>query len=311
MFTESERRVLQEHAAIIDRFEAGQRAEWIRLQEPHKALIREARWQILPDHYPPDPTFQLTRSPAETEREFRDLHDRLMLELDRWSGTHQPTVEPWNTPAKLAAWINKELELMRLGAVRFYKGGEARREGAPPEYDETEARNVYIGARERAILFETVVPQIRTRLPIRDDYVLGLMEIRDWFAVAATDYAEQPSTVLPLAAKSIAQSSGNESSYRYRTPEGNQGSEPVAKLVHLLRKHRPRAGTQIALVEFMQERESAPFEEIAHHVHGNDETSGAAIRRNVSRTNETLAELKQSINFRTSGSHVIKRIDPL
>jgi hypothetical protein len=75
-------------------------------------------------------------------------------------------------------------------------------------------------------------------------------------------------------------SSGTESE-RAGLPESEAHStDPIV----LIRKQRPRARLQIALVEYMKDRETAAFQDIGHYVHGDDRTADDAIRQNVTRT---------------------------
>ena len=97
--------------------------------------------------------------------------------------------------------------------------------------------------------------------------------------------------------------------------EALKGPPPpsVAPADHVtrMRKAHPRASCQIALVEYMSNRETASFDDIAHHVHGDGETTGDAVRSNVKRTNEGLAGLEIAVRFECGASHVVKRADPL
>jgi hypothetical protein len=83
-----------------------------------------------------------------------------------------------------------------------------------------------------------------------------------------------------------------------------------ADLANALKKRHPRARTQILLVEYMEDRRSATFQEIAEHVHDDPETSDEAIRQNVTRTNESLADLQAPGRFRVRSGRVLKKEDP-
>jgi hypothetical protein len=84
-------------------------------------------------------------------------------------------------------------------------------------------------------------------------------------------------------------------------PASKPPTDPVAELL--------RKGKKIpaALVKYMQNRESAPFDEIAHHVHGDGQTGPAAIRKNVTRTNNALVEMGIPLRFTTSSESVFKK----
>lgn len=81
-------------------------------------------------------------------------------------------------------------------------------------------------------------------------------------------------------------------------------------IVERLRRLRPKARTQIALVEFMEGQVSASMLEIARCVHDDEATSESAMRQNLSRTNEALEELESSFCFRVGGGKVYKDVSP-
>jgi hypothetical protein len=86
-----------------------------------------------------------------------------------------------------------------------------------------------------------------------------------------------------------------------------EGQPPsVAKVDPVAELRRKGAATQAALVEFMTNRKSATFEEIARHVHGDVQTSESAIRKNVSRTNVSLIEMRIPLKFSVGSSCVFK-----
>jgi hypothetical protein len=89
-----------------------------------------------------------------------------------------------------------------------------------------------------------------------------------------------------------------------RQPEAPPGVDPVTEL----RKKKRRIPA--ALVEFMRDRESAEFEDIAQYVHGDSLTSEGAIRKNVERTNNYLIEMRSRLNFITRSSRVYKQESP-
>jgi hypothetical protein len=59
----------------------------------------------------------------------------------------------------------------------------------------------------------------------------------------------------------------------------------------------------------MADRRSASYADVASNVHGDALTDGGAIKQLEMRTNETLAELQASFQFRCGGEHVHK--DPI
>ncbi len=66
------------------------------------------------------------------------------------------------------------------------------------------------------------------------------------------------------------------------------------------------ASTKAALVEFMLERTSASFDDVAQHVHGDNTTSDGTIRTNASKTNDFLVEFGVPIKFTTGSGCVFK-----
>ena len=85
-------------------------------------------------------------------------------------------------------------------------------------------------------------------------------------------------------------------------------ADPYDNLAEKLRKNRARI--QAALLEFMKSRESAEFQDIAHHVHGDNDASDGAIRANVKRTNEALEAERLPIKFVVGSGFVFKEEQP-
>ena len=90
----------------------------------------------------------------------------------------------------------------------------------------------------------------------------------------------------------------------------DRGLPPASRVdpVAVLRKSGAR--TRAALVEFMKDRDSATTDEIAHHVHGDDQTTEKAISKNVQRTNESLIEMGFPLRFSLSSGLVFKEKQP-
>jgi hypothetical protein len=86
-------------------------------------------------------------------------------------------------------------------------------------------------------------------------------------------------------------------------------SDDLASLAAAMRRERPSAGNQIKLLEYMEKRESASYEVIAHHVHGAS-IGEEAIRQNVRRVNNFLREKESRIWFKCGGSYVVKDKQP-
>jgi hypothetical protein len=66
------------------------------------------------------------------------------------------------------------------------------------------------------------------------------------------------------------------------------------------------ANTRAALLELMAGRDSATFEEIALHVHGDPQASDRAIRQNVMRANKDLAASGSPVVLRAVGAKIFK-----
>ena len=76
------------------------------------------------------------------------------------------------------------------------------------------------------------------------------------------------------------------------------------KLANALRKQGK--SRQAELVEFMADRTVATIEEVAENVHSNVEAGDEAIRANVKRTNDSLAELGVIVLFRVACGRVFR-----
>jgi hypothetical protein len=94
-------------------------------------------------------------------------------------------------------------------------------------------------------------------------------------------------------------------------PAALERNDPAsAELVDQIRRQRPRRKLQAALVEFMQDRQSATYLDVEHRVYGGEKTEGGAIEQLARRTNDTLLELSASFFFRCGGEHVFKCTTP-
>ena len=106
------------------------------------------------------------------------------------------------------------------------------------------------------------------------------------------------------------------------TPKGQQSAEPSnhdtgavmaptnrkpdEHEVILSRLRLKRAPIQAALFDAMQDQNSISFLDVAHQVHGNNETSKETIRQNMSRLNQSMIDLEIPLRFRSGGEHVHK-----
>jgi hypothetical protein len=85
-----------------------------------------------------------------------------------------------------------------------------------------------------------------------------------------------------------------------RSKSEGKSNDPASEL------RRLRKPIQAALVEYMRNRDSATFDEIKFHVHGDEQVSDVAVRQNVFRTNESLGERKVPMRFSASSGFVYK-----
>ena len=90
-----------------------------------------------------------------------------------------------------------------------------------------------------------------------------------------------------------------------------EGTTLQPDITEKVRLAHPKARCVIALVEYMRNRDTAPFLDIACEVHNDEDTSQNAIRTNIKRVNEILDELQLPVRYETGGEYVIKRCDPL
>jgi hypothetical protein len=89
-------------------------------------------------------------------------------------------------------------------------------------------------------------------------------------------------------------------------PDSAPALVPLANLIDELRTLHPRARTQIALLEFMSDRKTATFEDIAWKVHGDAHASEGAIRQNVFKLNESLEEMRCTLRLVPGSGCVIR-----
>lgn len=98
-------------------------------------------------------------------------------------------------------------------------------------------------------------------------------------------------------------------------PETSPPTPPIGpELVEVIRrgvgKRSKGSGQRAALVKYMLERESASYQDIAHHVHGDAGATEDAIESNVRNTNKDLVEYGSRLKLRLRGGHVVREISP-
>jgi hypothetical protein len=79
-----------------------------------------------------------------------------------------------------------------------------------------------------------------------------------------------------------------------------------AHIASELRKEKKH--TRARLVEFMAGRDEATVEEVAEYVHGDETTSEGAIRANVRRTSDQMAEMGVPLSFKVAGGRVFREV---
>ncbi len=81
----------------------------------------------------------------------------------------------------------------------------------------------------------------------------------------------------------------------------------IAAALRMTGRGRP---TQARLVEYMADKEQAAEEDIAEHVHDDEETSTSAIHNNVKRTNRFLETIESRLRFHFRSGIVYREISP-
>jgi hypothetical protein len=93
-------------------------------------------------------------------------------------------------------------------------------------------------------------------------------------------------------------------------PPGKPGAAPIdyAALARELRRYGK--GKPAALVEFMERRDSATYDDVKCEVMGNEDVEDSAVRKLMSRTNKLLVALGSPLYFRVSAGLVFKGTRP-
>jgi len=71
-----------------------------------------------------------------------------------------------------------------------------------------------------------------------------------------------------------------------------------------------RRWTQAALTRFMKDKDAASFDDVASHVHGDNDKTKRPVPKKAERTSESLAELGCPVSFRLAGGMMRKEIIP-
>lgn len=128
-------------------------------------------------------------------REIIEISNAIKDALARFAAANKPEVTPYDTPSKLAEWIDDRLHSMdrRRRALENTATGRSviasdpgrfPRRHSPdlPVYPEAESRDTYREARRRALAFAALTSAVLDRLPVRSDPIFGLQDIQAWFA---------------------------------------------------------------------------------------------------------------------------------
>ena len=89
------------------------------------------------------------------------------------------------------------------------------------------------------------------------------------------------------------------------SPGDHSSAQTTFDLVEAMKVDHPRAKTQIAFLEFMQNRTIAKFQDLAHHVHEDDDANPDAIRKNIERVNEFLEGKALPLRYKCGSENVV------
>lgn len=131
-----------------------------------------------------DARLRLLGTKGQEYRERCQEVERLQAEFDEWQGKYKPKIEPFDTPARIAAdiaakraWIEKRREEL----LAYSPLGNAVLDGEnAKEKQEDEYRRLYRESRGRALAFRQYIPDVAEKLPVIADALLGLQNIAEW-----------------------------------------------------------------------------------------------------------------------------------
>ena len=215
---------LREHVRAVRDHEAAYSRERETMYAPLAAAYGVQHYRpICNDAVPPGPVgqhWEPNRFTPKEDEEIRNQCNAAAERLAEWERGHRPDVNPWDTPAKLGAWIDTQLDrgpdiggraMLHIkdrqdATNRAYRAHadafEARHgyrqyptPGSPGIIEvrpatEERLRRAYRTARGRALAFVPLVPCVADRVPHRDDPYQGLLDIRAWCDVADAEIAE-------------------------------------------------------------------------------------------------------------------------
>jgi len=316
MLNEADRRAIARHAAIIENYEHELEREHARVIEPYKDRAKDIGERLqegypLPREEGSLPVMaELVWEDPSLRREAVEINARVDAELAVFIRAHRPSVDPFDTPRKLVAWIDKELKWLGEDYPRllsFYSVGPAilkdkgwtYRPDGPPSYPPEEIRDAYRDARHRALAFVRLAPGLRDELPECHDPVVGLQDLRACFATMIDEAVVAKLESPPPAPSEV------ELTHEAPT-DAIRDANSYNDLISELRKKR--SPVQAALLEYMKTLDKAAISEIAHHVHGDKDAEDTAIRSNVKRTNDALLRHRLPIRFKVGSGFVFKEV---
>lgn len=172
---------LSEHIRIVEDYYQRYAAEKKRIEDEGRKLIEELDDRVYERRQSPtNPSLTnvFIKDRAAYEEMMR-LVRNLADELKAWEEANKPKVTPLDTPQRLVKWIDSQALILNA----------AQRVGTG-KLVEVHLK-LYHDARDRALAFHSLVPDVRKQLKIESDAVAGLQDIRSWAEQVACE-AEAP-----------------------------------------------------------------------------------------------------------------------
>jgi hypothetical protein len=91
---------------------------------------------------------------------------------------------------------------------------------------------------------------------------------------------------------------------------GNEEAPAIDYAVLAAKLRRDRKGNSAALLDFMKDRESAPYDDVKSEVLGNPDVEDTAVRKLTSETTKLLVKLDSSLYFGVATGNVVKHVRP-
>lgn len=174
--------ILRRNVRAIEDYERLRESEQERLLEPLQSRMRDFWSRMHPDELiavPPvvrPAEIYNVLTPAE-HQEILQAYDTVQAELRDFDRLQKPSVEPFDTPAKILKWF-EENEWLWNGGFAGLAG--VNRQGEREQLTSEKARVAYREIRERALAFIILDPALAFRFSATVDPLLGLQDIRAW-----------------------------------------------------------------------------------------------------------------------------------